>query len=57
MSVFDDGIDDPSMEEVRAEIDRLMGDTSVPHDETRERMVAIREYVQENINALDDDDY
>ena len=57
MSVFDDGIDDPSMEKVRAEIDRLMGDTSVPHDETRERMVAIREYVQENINALDDDDY
>jgi len=56
MSVYDNGMDDGSLAIVKKEIDNMFGDTSVPAEETRERMVAIREYVQENIDALDADD-
>jgi len=55
MSVYENGMDDGSLAIVKKEIDNMFGDTSVPPEETRERMIAIREYAQENINALDED--
>lgn len=55
MSVYDNGMDDGSMAVIKKEIDNMFSDTDVPPEETRERMRAIREYVQENIDALDAD--
>lgn len=55
MSVAERGMEDGSLVIIKREIDEMFGDTSVPPEETRERMIAIRDYVQENIDALDED--
>jgi len=55
MSVADLGMEDGSLVIIKREIDEVFGDTSVPPGETRERMIVIRDYVQESIDALDED--
>ena len=55
MSAAELGMDDGSLLVIKKEIDEMFGDTSVPLEETRERMLTIREYVEEHIDALNED--
>ncbi len=55
MGVRDEGIDHRSLWGVRSAIDRVYDDTSVPLEESFQRMKAIRNYVEECMDTLQEE--